>query len=349
MRRAFPVALSLLAAVPTAQADTITFLGNRKPQGGVTVLDEKLDVVEFKLPKVAQKQTVSSNEVASVIYEDPGSDFKSAVEALDEAASKDDFKSVSQQFLALYSEVKLPGLKAQALMNAAYAAERAGDRAKVGEIYDKIATELAQSRYAPIAFFEKGRDLAAAGDAKGARAAFTKLKEMGDRWSMMGDLHLQMLDEAANPTAALDAYKKIITQAGSKYPDVANLARLQVGRAMIAAKQFGEAESNFRSILDNRGSSSRDIQAGAWNGLGAALSSKDKATPDDLKKALFAHLRVITQFDDVLDEQPEALYRAGKCFQRVPTTDSATRAKQLLSRCQKEFAGTEWAKRAAQG
>lgn len=348
MRRAFPVALSFLAVATAAHADTINFLGNRKPQAGVTVLDEKLDVVEFRLPKVNQKQTVPSNEVASVVYEDPGSDFQSAQEALDDAASKDDFKSASQQFLALYSDLTKPGLKAQALLNAAIGAERGGDRAKTVEIYDKLATEMAQSRYAPIAIFEKGRDLAIAGDAKGARAAFTKLKDLGERWALMGDLQIQILDEAANPTAALDAYKKIITSA-AKYPDVANLARLQVGRAMIAAKQFGEAEANFRSILDNRSSSTRDIQAGAWNGLGAALASKDKASADDVKKALFAHLRVITQFDDVLDEQPEALYRAGKCFQRVPTTDSATRAKQLLTRCQKEFAGTEWAKRAAQG
>lgn len=342
--------VSVWAFAPIAAADTINFLGNRKPQLGVTVLDEKLDVVEFKLPKVTQKQTVPSSEVADVVYDEPPTDYKDALESLEGAASKEDYKSVSEQFLALAPDLKSkPGLQAQALMNAAYAAERAGDRKKVGEIYDKIANEMSQSRYAPIAAFEKGRDLAIAGDAKGARAAFTKVKEMGERWSFMADLQLQILDEAANPTAALDVYKKIITQTGSKYPDVANLARLQVGRAMIAAKQYLEAETNFRSILDNRTASSRDIQAGAWNGLGAALASKEKATADDLKKALFAHLRVITQFDDVLDEQPEALYRAGKAFQKVQTTDSATRSKQLLTRCQKEFAGTEWAKKAAQG
>jgi tetratricopeptide (TPR) repeat protein len=349
MRSTIFVALSAVALTAVAQADTIHFNSGRKSQGGVTVLDEKLDVVEYRIKGVNQKQTIPSSEVAKVDYEDPGNDYKSAQDALDAAGSKDDYKSAAEQFLAVYTDLKNKGgLQALALMNAADALERAGERKKALETYDKLATDLPQSRYAALAILEKGRGLAFSSDAKGARAAFLKLKEMGERWSLMADLQVQILDEAANPTAALETYKKISTQAG-KYPDVANLAKLQIGRGMFAAKQYAEAEANFRSILDNRAASTRDIQAGAWNGLGASLAAKDKATADDLRKSLFAHLRVITQFDDIIDEQPEALYRAGKTFLKVPSTDAAARSKQLLGRCQKEFAGTQWAKLASQG
>src|SRR5262245_60707599 len=88
----------VLCAADAARADTIEFLGTRKPQANVTVMDEKLDVVEYTIKNVAQRQTVNAADVADVVYDDPGADFVAAVEALDSAGGKDDYQSAGEMF-----------------------------------------------------------------------------------------------------------------------------------------------------------------------------------------------------------------------------------------------------------
>jgi tetratricopeptide (TPR) repeat protein len=348
MRLALCLPFALLAASAPAHADTITFLVDRKPQVNVSVIDERLDVIEYRLEKVNQKQTVKSDEVAEVVYEGLSEEYLALLDDFKVAFAKEDYKSVAQQLVDNALSERRKGLAAQGLLKAADAYQFAGEIKAAVETLDRLVKDQPQSRYAPIATLEKGRLLAASGDAANARASFLKLREFGERWQIASDLQIQIAEEAKDPAAALEAYRGIVTKAAS-FPSIANEAKLRIGRVMIANKKHSDAIAAFQGILDARQASSRRIQAGAWNGFGAALAAKPDARPEDLKQALYAHLRVITQFDDVPDEQPEALYRAGKMFQRVEAQDAAMRARQLFSRCQKDYPGSEWAKLAAQG
>jgi len=191
------------------------------------------------------------------------------------------------------------------------------------------------------------------GDTAKARQEFTKLRadaaKLGARWGHEGELQLQMLDEGKDPAAALATYQRLAKETEANFPTVANQAKLRIGRVMIASKKYAEAEAYFRRILDQRVASTGDVIAGAWNGLGTSLRNKPGATEADQKEALFAHLRVVVSFEDVEQEQPEALYGAGKGFQVVPAEDAANRSRQMLGRVINEYPSSDWATKAKQG
>lgn len=66
-------------------------------------------------------------------------------------------------------------------------------------------------------------------------------------------------------------------------------------------------------------------------------------TPDNAKKALRdGYLRVVTLYRGIRDAQPEALYKAAKCFDKL---GQANRADAMRSTLKGQFAGSEWAKK----
>lgn len=66
-------------------------------------------------------------------------------------------------------------------------------------------------------------------------------------------------------------------------------------------------------------------------------------TPDNAKKALRdGYLRVITIYKSETEAQPEALFKAAKCFEK---TGQSGRADQMRSELKKNFAGSEWAQK----
>ncbi len=66
-------------------------------------------------------------------------------------------------------------------------------------------------------------------------------------------------------------------------------------------------------------------------------------TADNSKKALRdGYLRVITLYKSEAEAQPEALFKAAKCFEKV---GQSGRADQMRSELKKNFAGSEWAQK----
>lgn len=66
-------------------------------------------------------------------------------------------------------------------------------------------------------------------------------------------------------------------------------------------------------------------------------------TPDNAKKALRdGYLRVITLYKSEAEAQPEALFKAAKCFEK---TGQSGRADQMRSELKKNFASSEWAQK----
>ena len=66
-------------------------------------------------------------------------------------------------------------------------------------------------------------------------------------------------------------------------------------------------------------------------------------TADNAKKALRdGYLRVITLYKSEAEAQPEALFKAAKCFEK---SGQSGRADQMRSELKKNFAGSEWAQK----
>lgn len=66
-------------------------------------------------------------------------------------------------------------------------------------------------------------------------------------------------------------------------------------------------------------------------------------TADNAKKALRdGYLRVVTLYRAVRDAQPEALYKAARCFEKI---GQASRADKMRTTLRSEFADSEWAKK----
>ncbi|MFH1998652.1 MAG: tetratricopeptide repeat protein, partial [Planctomycetota bacterium] len=133
----------------------------------------------------------------------------------------------------------------------------------------------------------------------------------------------------------------------AQYPEVANKARLRIGRVLIQQKKFAEAEAFFTEIIDSRMEApDKDVVAGAYLGRGLCTLSKRDATKEDNKQALFDLLRVVVSYKDVGEHQPEALYHAGKCFLLVGDKDAARRSQALFSRLKTDWPASIWAQKA---
>ncbi|MFH0946387.1 MAG: tetratricopeptide repeat protein, partial [Planctomycetota bacterium] len=257
--------------------------------------------------------------------------------------------------LAAADASKKQGLAAKCLFEAGEALRRGGNSAEAVATFDELIAAQGSSRYVPYASLQRGIALAQGGDQRRAQAAFEKLKGeagskgYGERWGFEADLQLLILAEKDNPDAALEGYRRLSSSTEGKHPSVANQAKLRIGRVYVATGRCDEARAFFETILKDRAASTREIVAGAYNGLGSAFRKKKNATDVDIRAALYNYLRVIVSYGDVLDEQAEALYSAGKCFQRVPGPESINRSKTLLHRCINEHPDSSWAQEAQKG
>ncbi len=341
----------LFAAAAVATADDIKFVDGRI-EGKVEVVDETVEKVEYRRQGLRQNQTYPADKVAEVTYSDPPEDYAIAMENMENLV----FEEAAKFFrTAAENSEGRKGLQAKCLFQAGEALRRAGQVEEALTAYADLVERQPDSRYAPLARLQRGITLMRAGDANRAQQALDKLKSeatakgYGQRWVFEADLQLLILGEAGNPAAAREAYERLVTQTEVSFPTVANQAKLRIGRVLIASKEFDKARQYFQALLDNRSASSREVVAGAFNGLGAALCNKPGATEQDLKKGLYSYLRVIVMYQDVIEELPEALYSAGKCFQKVPGPDSADRSALLLRRCVVDHPDSPWAKLAAKG
>jgi len=345
--------LALTAARP-AVADDILFNDGRPPKTNVSVINESLDVVEYKDPRIRQPQSFDSAVVAEVKYSGRHvpDEYALAFENLEEHAA---FELAAQMFESVSEQVRgdRDGLKANCLFNRAEALRRGGLLTKAVEAYDDFLQQYPKSRYSPMAQLSRARALKSGGDVARARKAFEDLKKFGDRWEMEAELNLLILNGAS-----VSDLQRIAGATETKYPAVSNQAKLEIGRAMIRDGNVADARDYFQTIIDNRGASSREIAAGAYNGLGAALfaeaenksRSGDAAGSEQLfKKALMNYLRADLTYDDVLEEQPEAMFGAGSSFLKVEGQDNQQRGKAILGRLVKQFPDTEWAERARGG
>ncbi len=360
MRSAVVSALAAaLLASPIARADEIHFVDGKPPVTGVTVTTETIEKVEYKKKGVNQAQFFAADKVKLVNYERPGDDFEAAVKAEADA----DFENAANLFKAAANdESRRLGLKARAMFEAGSCQRKAGQDAEALKTLDELIATMADSRYVPMALAEKGTTLYEAGKDDEAKRVFTQLKadsaakKYGEFWSRTAELNLLLLQEVTDLNGAFAGYQALVAATEANYPTISSQAKLRIGRVLVKNGKFDEAKAFFQAIIDNRQTLSREVVAGAYNGLGNALIGAAVAAGGDrvasekgYQDALFTFLRVVAQYEDVPQEQPEALYFAAQCFKKVKGEDNAQRATRCLNRVVNEYPGTTWAEKAKGG
>ncbi len=150
---------------------------------------------------------------------------------------------------------------------------------------------------------------------------------------LLGDAYLKSGD--AKKAAAV--CEKIISGA----PDKAYLGEMApiYWQALLKLDRPAKVEELVTKAIK---SGSRQASASALNMRGDLILATGE-TIDINKKALRdGFLRVVTLYRDVKEAQPEALYKAAKCFEKIGQTG---RADQMRTELKREYGATEWARK----
>lgn len=346
----FAVFALLLTAEAAAQRDSIERTdGNMILK--VTIIEETIQNVVYRKSGVGQ-QRVPSDKVKEVKYYSPSSDYKTAMETY----AKEDYAtacSLFEEFASNLDPDKKGALLAFCMYRAAECRFKMGEWDTARQGFTDFANMNQNHRLYPNALLERVKCYINTGNRDKALGGINTLKGMIDKkglseyWKYEVEYWTIFLGESKSPDRALKNYRALFDTVKDSYPDVANKARLRIGRVLIQQKKFEEAESYFGEIIKNRFDADREVVAGAYLGRGTCLIRKAKATNDDFKDALYDFLRVVVHYPDVGAPQAESMYWAGFCFQRLGGKDSTKRWQTLYRRIKTEWPGTLWAQEAA--
>jgi tetratricopeptide (TPR) repeat protein len=143
--------------------------------------------------------------------------------------------------------------------------------------------------------------------------------------------------KAGEPEKAIRACEKVI----ASNPDAAYLGEMAPGywQALLKANRVAKVEELLAKAVK---SGSREASASALTMRGdVILASGD--TQEITKKALRdGYLRVVTLYKSEKAAQPEALYKAAACFEKLGQT---ARAEQMRTTLKSEFGSSEWARK----
>lgn len=213
---------------------------------------------------------------------------------------------------------KYAWLKLYATWYRGEALNRAGARKDAIGCYEAVLAHEPKSRFAPEACLALSGIYLAQGDAAKARSYLEQLQglvkkfSLPDRYSLLSDLGMGRVEAAADPKKASASFETIIAKT-AQYPDVGNMARLELGNACVQLKDYAKAETMFRGIADTGKGEDPSLLAGAFNGLADCLRAQEK-----YEDAIYAYSRTYALFlerDDLRERVAYALYWGGKCFQ----------------------------------
>ena len=171
-------------------------------------------------------------------------------------------------------------------------------------------------------------------------AVLTKLiKEYAHlNWDTVATRHLaESYLKRGDAKAAREICEKVV----AANPEAAYLGEMAPAywTALIKCDRSAKAEEYIAQAIQ---SGDRRSSAFALNRRGDLIFGSGDS-PEAARKALRdGYLRVVTLYRDVKDAQPEALYKAARCFDTLKQTG---RADTFRTRLQSEFASSEWAKK----
>ncbi len=150
----------------------------------------------------------------------------------------------------------------------------------------------------------------------------------------------RLLAEAYLASGQADKARQVCEKVISANPDAAYLGEMAPAywKALLKLDRASKVEDLMAKAIK---SGDRAASAAALNMRGDVILATGD-TNENAKKALRdGFLRVITVYKSEKDAQPEALYKAAKCFEKLGQT---SRADQMRSTLKSDFGSSEWAR-----
>ena len=383
-RLAVIAGLALLLAAPAFAGDIIVLksgrmIGNAKSNvpptdedyagSNITIVEENLDKVLFKIDGVPTPQDMKSGDVA-VTYHDPSltpvnltrgkrlqgsAQYEDAFEYLEQAASD----SVAPKWA-----------QAEAAYRAGEVLWQAGALDDAAKAFDAFLSNWKTSKYVPAATQANARIKLERGDVDGARAAFAALKKMAglpEAEALEIDYWINWIDEQVavnkNDKAGLDkalkGYENLARALKSKdgMEDLHGKCEVGAISCMLGLGKYAEAEAAATKLVEDNAAPL--VRAGAHTLLGRAIVLQNTGSNDKskYKTALLHFLKVVTLYGNepgAGEYMAESLYRSGELFNELRPAQSKTdeekaavsmarlRARREWQECAQRFPRSPW-------
>ncbi len=320
----------------------------------VTVVEESIDEIKFRMKGISQPQSRPSSLVKEVVYSNHSDRYFQALEAMD---ARDYDKAVMMFRAAAGGVKKSAEWEVQySLFHAAECLRLARQYDEAVKAYDELIAKVPRTKFIGRAFEQKALCHESKNDVARAVETFQSLKaasiKLGPRFEILADFHVTRLGQKNDPAAALEKFRELRARAEREgFSDIANLARLGVGTALIGQGKLEEARAFFQEIIKDRQASEVRVVAGAYLGLGNTFVASKAPTAQDFDAALMPFLRVVFMYGPDLGNSPmvaEAAYWAGRCFESKEARDEKSRVRKvfLYQMVVKDYPGSDWARQA---
>lgn len=261
------------------------------------------------------------NEYADAVELMQSGDFRRAISRFEEALQNKD----------VAEETRYAWVKAHALWNMLKCSAALGDLNAIVATADRLLVEAPDTFFYAEALLKKAEALQDKKDLKGAEAVYKQLqadvgaKGLHEIVAREAELGLVLLDQSMAPADKQRRLEGIAekNKTSADFADVANRARVEVGNAMVEAKQYQDAQARFQGIL-NAGATDPAILAGAYSGLGdcafnlAVLAQADPKQSAPLFEAAALHfLRVAATYPEEYRLAPRAMCFAGMAMNNM--------------------------------
>jgi tetratricopeptide (TPR) repeat protein len=304
-----PVGIScliLLCAVVWAQ-DTVVVKNGAARTG--RILRDDYRGIQIRLREIGATVEVAPASVVEVRYGRAPRALGDARELL-KAESYDSARGLLLQVLA---DRKLDGkIRQYAFVRLADCHLRLRQRDQAAEVYEQLLRENPRTRF----LLDVAPRLA---DLHIDLGWPNKVKKMVLLLAPVDRLRAQLIEirvlEAKDPRGALLKYQTLSRHAGP----VGAEAHVGWARMLRRLGLLVQAEREPRNAIMRTGEIPGAVFAQAHLVIGNTLLAKAEKEADEsgMKQALFSFLRVPTMYGGNMRSEPEALYRAGYCFERL--------------------------------
>jgi tetratricopeptide (TPR) repeat protein len=209
--------------------------------------------------------------------------------------------------------------------------------------YDEFLKEHGEHRFVPHSLYGKGQAARLLGEEEKAKKAFKGLAtgKYGIKWEIRGKFWLARMaiekgedtDPGILPDIDRDADRE-------KMPDVAAITKLLQARVHMKNGKYKEAVKVLKKILEKPKGVPTETIAAAYNRLGECYLNL-ASEKQNLKKALFCHLKVIVLYSTVRSEYLKALDKAIKLLEEIGGEQYTKRAKELCEEYQRALKSTD--------
>jgi len=280
-----PALITVAWCAAPAVADTIVWIGNKKPRPAVKVLRENTKEVVF-LPNSpgAKEQTVKAAEVRTVLYEDAPEAFRVADQERGQkrwaAAAKGYEKALRaagvRDWIKVYANFYLGESYRRLGTVAAANYDTAIQHYGAALSAQRDCRMLAEVVYGLAQALRGKKDYAAAGAKLGELSKAVSDHGLDPSWDFLAQLEAARLLEAQEQFGEAGAkYRALKGRAGAP-PAMANLAAMREGLCLVYGNKFDEARRHFQGLIKSAGKDEWDVRAGAHLGLGRCFYGEEK-------------------------------------------------------------------------